>query len=553
MSFSGQSSSETLTVDATNVPKLRLQPYLDLGFQNTLTQIPQQEENLTLRSRPKPSSTRTSQDTLVETVPQRKPKKEKKAQKAGTQQPIQVKEKLSEQIARTFADQLAKGTKYINPSDVLQSKLQPQKSTPIKQNITSVLSISIDSASTTEVNQITQSRQSCINSKLKAKYRKPGEVFCLDEVSTYTHLEKLVERYGKVSHMGVVDSSYSMFLNKAKDGALLFKIYDSVAIVSGDPLCEWHRVDDLLSEFAMYRKKLSLDITFLGATAEFAKYAESRKWVTMQFGMEKVLDPMTNPLILETGAGKRTITSSKALLKKGMSLGIYIPKYGSDETIQEEIMEVYEAWCSDRNSKDIIQAYVSVMDPLAMQGVMTYIYCRASDGSMNGFIALRKMAKGYHIDPCVAKPGSPRGITELLIISAMSLLQSAGVDFLSLGFDPSPELGEITGIPRIALRTTRSIHRRSVEHLPVGGKQAFYDKFHPDEALNSAVYVVIPTRGLPKIRHMKAIMHNVNIDISSVLMENIKRSFKSPAVSAEEKDKTVPTTEQDTDTAAVAV
>lgn len=550
MSFDGQSSTETLVVDIANLPKMRPQSYVDtIVVQDTSMQNIYQAKCPTSIPRPQPSSTRTSQDTLVDTVPQKKAKKDKKASKVVVQPPKQVKEKLSEQIARTFADQLSGGVKYTNPSDVLQRFLQPHRST-LKQEV-AIPNSNKSSASISSMyveqpiqNPLGQSQQSCVDSKLKAKYRKPGEVFCLDEISTYTHLEKLVGRYGKVSHMGVLDLSYSLFLNKVKDGALLFKIYDSVAIVSGDPLCEWHRTDDLLAEFAAYRKRLSLDITFLGATTEFAKYAESRKWVTMQFGVERVLNPTTNPIVLEQGAGKRTVTNSKTLLKKGTSLGIYIPRYGVDETLHEGITNVYESWCSNRNSKSIIQAYVSVMDPLAMQQIMTYLYTKDIDGSINGFIALRKMARGYHIDPCVAKPGSPRGITELLIIAAMSLLQSVEVDFLSLGFDPSPELGQITGVPKIALRTTRSIHRRSVENLPVGGKQAFYAKFHPDESKNNDMHVVIPTRGLPKIRHMKAIMHNANIDISSVLRENIKRSFRPFVANAEADQNTVHTTEQ---------
>lgn len=530
MSLDCHSSTETLVVDLWDIPKIEVQPHLD----TTVAQDMDQTSTLDPLTRKHTSSIRTSQETLVEKVPPKKAKKEKKASKIAAPPSKPIKEKLCEQIAQNLASQLSNGAPFTEASDVLRRFLQPRQ--PATSRLAAIFSSNTSScsSSTTQVDHTSQpslgqSRQSCIDSKLKPKYRRPGEVFCLDEVSTYTYLEKLVRHYGKVSHMGVLDSSYSLFLNKAKDGALLFKIYDSVAIVSGDPLCEWHRIEDLLAEFAAYRKQLSLDITFLGASAQFAKYAESRKWVTMQFGVEKVLNPVTNPIVLEAGAGKRTITSCKALLKKGTTLGVYIPKHGVDETLQEEIMEVYDAWCADRNSKPIIQAYVSVMDPLAMPGIMTYLYSRAEDGSMNGFVALRRMGRGYHVDPCVAKPSSTRGITELLIISALSIFHSAGVDFLSLGFDPSPELGEITGIPRIALRTTRSIHRRSVENLPVGGKQTFYDKFHPDESMDNNMYVVIPTRGLPKLRHMKAIMHNANIDISSVLRENLMRSLR-PAI-----------------------
>lgn len=360
---------------------------------------------------------------------------------------------------------------------------------------------------------------------MSAKYRVPGKVFCLDELSGLTQVETLVEGFGKVSHMGVLDTSYSLFLTETRASGLLFKVYDGVAIVSEDPLCEWNQIEDVLAEFAAYRKSLSLDIVFLGATSEFVEFAKSRKWVTMQFGVGKVLNPMTNPLLLETpGVAKRTISNSRQLLKKSISLGIYIPKNGANQTLQSQLMDIYNEWCSDRNNRPI-QAYVSVLDPMAMSGLMIYIYAKDVNGVPCGFAALRKIVNGYHIDPCVARPGAPRGITELLIIASMSLLQKAGISYLSLGFDPAPELGDISGVPRIALGITRSLHKRSVAGLPIGGKKAFYDKFRPDESQQNDMYVVIPTRELPKVKHVKAMMHIVNIDISKLLRENIRRSL----------------------------
>lgn len=550
MSFNGHSSTETLVVDVLEPLKLQLQPFPDVVvIQEALTRDGASPKAAVPSFQQCSKFPRSSEDTLAQAVHRKKPKKEKKAPKAVTQPPKETKEKLSEQIAGTFAEQLSRGAQFTNSSDVIRCFLTPQSAMLSQQATTITPNTMSAKGPTTRTDPkpespTGQNYQASYNSKMRAKYRMPGHVFCLDEISTYTYVEKLVERFGKVSHMGVLDETYSIFLNLARDGALLFKIYDKVAVVSGDPLCEWHRLDDLLLEFAAYRKQLSLDISFLGATTEFGKYAEGRKWVTMQFGVEKVLNPMTNPLLLESGAGKRTISSSMALIKKGVSLGIYIPKYGSDEILQDQIMDVYNAWCSDRNGKPIIQAYVSVLDPLAMPGLMTYICAKDKDGSMLGFIALRKIVKGYHIDPCVARPGSPRGTTELLIIAAMSLLHSAGVEYLSLGFDPAPELGDITGVPKVALRATRSIHKHSFESLPIGGKQAFYDKFHPDGHQQNDMFIIIPTRGLPKIRHMTAMMHNANIDISSILRQNFRRSLGSTIENTKSKSKVEVTSEQ---------
>lgn len=542
MSFDGHSGADMFVAAAT-VESRTPQTKTHLGHS-----IPQEIDS---RRKPllreedreahKSSSTRTSEDTLLNTSKPPKSQKAKKAPRQVSHQSDHNKDKLCERICRMLADQVSGGVKYVSSSDILRNVL-------VSQNTTAQLGKSKMSDSESTLISITQTGQhfettsrldriSSTNSKMNAKYRTPGKVFCLDEMSAFAQVENLVERFGKVSHMGVLDSSYSLFLTESRSSGLLFKVYDGVAIVSGDPLCEWHQIENVLAEFAAYRKKFSLDIVFLGATAEFVELAKARKWVTMQFGVEKVLNPMTNPLLLETGAAKRTISNSKQLLKKNVTLGIYIPKHGTDHILQDQLMDVYNDWCSDRNNKAIVQAYVSVLDPLAMPGLMTYIYAKDANGTPCGFAALRKIVNGYHIDPCVARPGAPRGITELLILAAMSLLHAVGISYLSLGYDPAPECDDISGVPKFAVGVTRSIYKRSVAGLPIGGKRAFYDKFRPDENQSNDQFVVIPTRGLPKIKHFKAMLHIVNIDISKLLREEIKKSFgpKPDSIVAEQK------------------
>lgn len=542
MSSDGHYSDDTLLVEALVKPRsLQTKPYLGHSIPQDIDSRRTPRQRQECQEVQKPSSTRTSEDTLLNNSRPSKSQKTKKAPRHANQQSDQNKDKLCERICRMFADQLSGGAKYVSSSDILRNVLTPQKTiaqlgVPKISDSESTL-IAITQKDPTFETTTRLDRPSSTTSKMCAKYRTPGKVFCLDEMSAFSQVETLVERFGKVSHMGVLDSSYSLFLTESRVSGLLFKVYDGVAVVSGDPLCEWHQIENVLAEFAAYRKKFGLDIVFMGATAEFVELAKSRKWVTMQFGVEKVLNPMTNPLLLETGAAKRTISNSKQLLKKNMTLGIYIPKHGADSVLQDQLMDVYNDWCSDRNNKPIVQAYVTVLDPLAMPGLMTYIYAKDANGIPCGFAALRKIVNGYHIDPCVARPGAPRGVTELLIIAAMSLLHAVGIPYLSLGYDPSPELGEISGVPKIALGVTRSIHKRSVAGLPVNGKRAFYDKFRPDEHSENAMHVIIPTRGLPKVKHFKAMMHIVNIDISKLLREEIKKSFgpKPDGVVAEQK------------------
>ena len=469
----------------------------------------------------------TSEDTQARGMP-KKQKKAKKDSRRMPEQPKTYKGKLSEQVAEIFAADLSSGAEHVDPSEILQKFIRPQDNTTTTSTKTMVRIVTtvIEQTRTTKKTTSEKGVTSSTTKTMKAKYKISGSTYSLDDLDAITALQNLVDRFGKVSHMGILDKSYTFFISKPRDAALYFKVLNKVAVVGGDPLCESDKYDSILSEFAAYRKTFGWSVAFLGATSEFSSYARGKKWPTIQFGIERVLNPVTNTVLLENGLGKRTISNSKALLKKNVKLGIYIPRHGSNSLLQSQLSDIYAEWCIDRNKKPIVQAYMTVLDPFAMPDLMVYIYTRdLTTGMPNGFAALRKIVNGYHLDPCIALPGAARGISELLILSAMGLLRAAGVSYLSLGFEPSPELGDITGIPEAFKGMTRTLHRRAFRRLPIGGKQAFFDKFRPDDDQQGDLYLIIPTRGLPGMRHMKALMHTANIDISKLILEDVKQSL----------------------------
>lgn len=491
----------------------------------------------------------SSGDTLVcdlttKSMEKRKSKKEKTARRSKLQGTVKPDDKLSKTIARILSSELASDAVHGGLSEVLEKPVEHQHSTIIPQRSPF---INAARSSTVTIRQTCAKRESTLRNWcsfhfagiVKATYQRTGIVFPLDDMAALAAVQRLVNRFGNVSHMAVLDKTYNFFLTTSQDGALCFKLHDRVAVVGGDPLCEQHNIPNTLAEFAVYRRKYNWEVIFLGATPEFTNYAQSKNWITIQFGIERVLNPVTNSLVAESGAGKRTISTSKQLLKKkNVSLSIYIPRNGPNPAVEEELAGIYAHWCSTRNNTSTIQAYVSVLDSSAMPELMVYIFTRDARGKVCGFAALRKIVNGYHLDPCIAAPGAPRGVSELLILSAMSLLHETGTSYLSLGFEPSPELGPFTGISPLAQSLMRSIYGRLYKRLPIGGKRAFYDKFHPDEAQQRGLFIVVPTQRLPRLRQIKAIMHTANIDISRLILETWKaRQWVNADTDTKEKTK----------------
>lgn len=163
-----------------------------------------------------------------------------------------------------------------------------------------------------------------------------------------------------------------------------------------------------------------------------------------------------------------------------------------------------------------------------MPGMMTYVYTRGPDGVANGFAALRRLGpnNGYHIDPCVAAPGAPRGITDLLIFAAMALLHPMGVSYLSLGFEPLESLADITRMPLPIEQITRAIYKRTFKQMLFKGKQAHHDKFKPDGSQGSPLYTLFPT-GAPSFRQWVAVSHMSNISIRRLFFPRTGRKSRT--------------------------
>lgn len=362
---------------------------------------------------------------------------------------------------------------------------------------------------------------------MKLKYREHANIFCLDDLETTDTIKRLAADYGRISHMGILDRSYSFFMNEARTAALSFKVQNKVAIVEGEPLCDPGSFGGLLAEFEEYRERFGWSIAFMGASGPFIDYARERNWTTLQFGRERVLNPMTNDVLLER-SGKRMLVQNRQLLdpaKGGITLGLYVPSHEDDLGLQRELISIYDAWRLERNRSSSPQAFITVYDPFSLPDLMTYIYARGPDGVANGFAALRKIGanQGYHIDPCIAAPDAPRGVSDLLVFAALALLNRAGVSYLSFGYEPLDTLEEVTGMPRPVEKVTRALYHHTFQRLPIGGKKAYHDKFKPDQFQESSLYLIFPA-AVPSPRQVVAMAHIANVSIRKLVFADDKAS-----------------------------
>lgn len=355
-----------------------------------------------------------------------------------------------------------------------------------------------------------------------------ANVFRLDEMSKNTTILRLVIQYGKVAHMGLLDRSYRLFANKTQTAALSFKVRSGVAVVGGDPLCGTDMIPELLAEFKAYRRKHHWSIAFMGVSVSFARdYAQARKWTTIRFGTLRVLDPQTNE-VLHQQTGRQIVNKCRQLIdphKGNIKLEVYAPTlHGTDSELESDLIAIYDGWRAKRNNSAVPQTFISVYDPFAIPELMTFVFTCDSDGKPNGFAALRRLGNGgYYVDPCIAAPDSPKGISDLLIMAVMALLHRADVTYLGFGFEPSHALAmkDITGMPGTIATLTREMYGHAFQRLPLGGKKAYHDKFRPDPAQDSGLYLVFP-QSVPSPRHLMGMLHLANISVRKILVADLK-------------------------------
>lgn len=345
-------------------------------------------------------------------------------------------------------------------------------------------------------------------------------------------ITRLAAQYGHASHMGILDRSYRFFVNGVRTGVLSYKLQSQVAIVAGNPLCDRAIFADILREFKAYRKRRRWGIVIMGASEAFMKCARQFGWTAMHFGVERVLNPVDNDVLMER-RGKRIITQNRQLLdpKKGnVSLGVYIPSIRTDPILQRELTDVYDSWRHLRSetARGKSQAFITIYDPFCLPDLMTFIYARGSNGTAVGFAALRRVqdSRGYHLDPCVAAPWAPRGMSELLTYASMALLNKLSVTSLSFGYEPLQSLGEMMGIPSGIEKMIRRVHHYTFPRLPLAGKKAYHDKFRPDDSQNAAIYLVFPG-GVPGLRQVFAVAHVAHISIRKLALPEGKKKKKT--------------------------
>ena len=341
-------------------------------------------------------------------------------------------------------------------------------------------------------------------------------VFSLEDDGVIPVLEALMVRHGRSTNASFLDASYRIYLPADRQAAVCFKRSKNVAVVYGDPLCDSRDISRVFESFRAFCRRQRWRVAVVGAGPILADHARAGGWGCMEFGVESIFDPMTNPILDET-AGKTIVRFNRKLFHTGVKFHVYDPSRGICPKLERDLLAIYHDWREARLQRGAPQTYSTVLNPFAMPRVCRHIYTTGPDGQVNGFASLVRLGAsgGYLLEPCIAAAHAPKGITEFLTTHALGLLRDEGVDYMTFGLAPLPELGQMTGMPSVFVDATRAVYRTTFNALSLGGKKLFHEKFKPEDDRRVPLHILFPP-GFPLIKGTRAVLDVTHISLREV-------------------------------------
>lgn len=343
-------------------------------------------------------------------------------------------------------------------------------------------------------------------------------------------LERLLALHGRPTHAAMLDKSYSLYIPPDHASVICFKVAQKVAVVYGDPLCAAEHMPGVFQNFRKHCRAQGWKTAIVGAGPEMADHGREAKWGLMEFGVEHVINPQTNP-----GFGRTINRWNRNLQKEGVSLKVYSPKDGLDPQLERDLMQVYADWRQSRVDRHLPQAYSTVLNPFALR-TSRHLYTLGPDGKPNSWACLMQVGghKGYLIEPCIAREDAGQGTTEFLTTNATRILKEEGLEYLTFGLAPREEMGELSGMNKIIQESTRSLYKTTCKALALNGKQAFHEKFKPDDNLRGPLYLLYPS-GCHHLGGVRAVLEVTHISISEVWTRSRAAAAKEKAKKREER------------------
>lgn len=295
-----------------------------------------------------------------------------------------------------------------------------------------------------------------------------------------TTIERAVREWGRTAFAFDVlemPEHYAFFASQRVPGALVpFKRVGRIDAVIGEPLAPIERLDEVVHEFLDSRGALRRGVVGFCATEAFARAAAARGAAAAQITGEPDLDPVSFEPI--GGSAKKLRVYARRLMRAGVQ-GTVLPR--DPARVPHEFRSAAESLVAEwkqraRNTRAHIleidlwrraeeKRYFAVFDPKSSETIWSLLVAHPVYGN-----------EGWHFCHLMRHPDAPKGVNELVVLTAIEALGDEGFRYATFGPYAVPEAGEFLGFGPITERIVRRIYHLVATRIGYGNSVEFYRK-----------------------------------------------------------------------------
>lgn len=248
-------------------------------------------------------------------------------------------------------------------------------------------------------------------------------------------LVEMVQRYG-YEHQSFVllYGGTEVWWSSVPEAAVVYHRIGRAVIVGAAPLTARENLAEVLGRFLDWCRKENLDCLMLPIGAETAGVAQSCGMGLLRIGESGYFKlPEWKPA---GDKAKKVRAGVNQARKAGITVERYDPARPGPAQSRAEIEELCQQWISTREVDAL--GWLLELDPFRLSEHKRYFLARSASGQLEGMLACCPVPArhGWYLEDLIRRPGTERGISELLVVEALKYLAAEGAELATLGTSP---------------------------------------------------------------------------------------------------------------------
>lgn len=300
---------------------------------------------------------------------------------------------------------------------------------------------------------------------------------------------RLIRKWGGVNTDGLLEEKCLAFMIPDVEGFIGYRVENDHAVVFGNPVCSPEDQPNLAHAFQKHCESENLGVVYTIISPEFAKWCLDHLSATIiEFGENFILDPSHNPT-KEKGSNAVLVRKK---VKHALRDGVTVHEYkGNEPHIEEQISALAATWVDKRKGPQIYLAHVHIFEDRL--GKRWFYAMR--DGQVVGFLVLNELEhkKGWLLNNVMLSQKAPGGVSELLVISTLEILEKENCRYVIAGPVTAKTLGKMEGINPALAQLIRLVFKGAKMLFHLEGYGTYWQKFNPKM---EGSFLAFPNRGV---------------------------------------------------------